>query len=196
MTPGGGDRRVVLATANPDKARELAAALPGFEVLPRPEELPDIEETEPDLEGNARLKAVTVARATRMAALADDTGLEVAALDGAPGVMSARWAGPGATYADNVAKLLSELGGTEDRRARFRTVLVLAYPDGTEVQAEGSVDGVIALAPRGGGGFGYDPVFVPTDGGGRTLAEMTLEEKQSLSHRGRAVRALAARLGA
>jgi XTP/dITP diphosphohydrolase len=196
VTPGGVARRVVLATANPDKARELAAALPGFEVLPRPEALPDIEETEPDLEGNARLKALTVARATGMAALADDTGLEVAALDGAPGVISARWAGPGATYADNVAKLLEELAGADDRRARFRTVLVLAYPDGSEVRAEGSVEGVIAEAPRGEEGFGYDPVFVPHGGRGRTLAEMTLEEKQAVSHRGRAVRALAALLGA
>lgn len=188
--------RLVLATANPDKARELAALLPGYDVRPRPEGLGEVEETESTLEGNARLKAAAVGAATGELAVADDTGLEVDALGGRPGVHAARYAGPGASYADNVAKLLAELEGVapERRTARFRTVAVALFPDGREVVAEGSVAGVIAGAARGGAGFGYDPVFVPEGGGGRTFAEMTASEKAGLSHRGRAVRALAARL--
>jgi XTP/dITP diphosphohydrolase len=186
--------RLVLATANPDKAVEIAALLPGFEVVPRPWELPDVEETEDTLEGNARLKAVAVAEATGEVALADDTGLEVLALGGRPGVRAARYAGPGATYADNVAKLLAELHDVADRRARFRTVALARFPDGREVVAEGAVEGSIAGRPRGINGFGYDPVFVPTDGDGRTFAEMTRAEKEAVSHRGRAFRALLANL--
>lgn len=190
--------RLVLATANPDKARELAALLDGFEVVPRPADLPDVEETADTLEGNARLKAAAVMEATGEPAVADDTGLEVDALDGRPGVWAARYAGPAATYADNVAKLLDELDGVpgERRRARFRTVAVALFPDGREVVAEGTVDGRIAEAPRGGAGFGYDPIFVPDGGDGRTFAEMTTEEKSGVSHRGRAMRALADRLRA
>ena len=183
--------RLVLATANPDKAAEIAAVLPDWELVPRPPEVPEVEETEPTLEGNARLKARALCTATGEPALADDTGLEVAALDGAPGVMSSRYAGAGATYADNVAKLLAAMDGVGDRRARFRTVALVAFPDGHEVLAEGVVDGVIAGAARGDGGFGYDPVFVPDGGGGRTFAEMSAAEKNAVSHRGRAVRALA-----
>jgi XTP/dITP diphosphohydrolase len=182
--------RLVLATANPDKAAEIAALLDGFDVLPRPPDVPDVEETADTLEGNARLKAVAVSSATGVAAVADDTGLEVAALGGRPGVWSARYAGEHVTYADNVAKLLRELDGVDDRRARFRTVALGRFPDGREVTAEGVVDGVIATAARGGQGFGYDPVFVPDDGGGRTFAEMSRAEKQALSHRGRAFTAL------
>ena len=118
----------------------------------------------------------------------------VAALDGRPGVYSSRFAGPDATYADNVAKLLRELDGVEDRRARFRTVALVRFPDGSEVAAEGTVDGHIAVDARGDEGFGYDPLFVPDGGDGRTFAEMTLAEKQAVSHRGRAFRALAERL--
>ncbi len=190
--------KLVLATANPDKARELAALLQGFEVVPRPAGLPDVDETEDTLEGNARLKAVAVMQATGEPAVADDTGLEVDALDGRPGVWAARYAGAGATYADNVNKLLGELDGVppERRRARFRTVAVALFPDGREVLAEGSVEGTIADAARGEGGFGYDPVFVPDGGDGRTFAEMTTAEKSAVSHRGRALRALAARLSA
>jgi len=190
--------RVVLATANPDKARELAALLQGFEVVPRPAGLADVEETEDTLEGNARLKAVAVQGATGEIAVADDTGLEVDALDGRPGVYAARYAGPAATYADNVAKLLDELRGVpaEGRTARFRTVAVAVFPDGGEVVAEGWVRGRIALSPAGAGGFGYDPVFVPDGADGRTFAEMTAEEKAGLSHRGRALRALTAQLQA
>ena len=186
--------RLVLATANPDKAVEIAALLEGFEVVPRPASVPEVDETEDTLEGNARLKARAVSRATDEVAVADDTGLEVAALGGRPGVWSARYAGPSATYADNVARLLAELDGMADRRARFRTAAVAAFPHGGEVVAEGWVDGEIARAPRGSNGFGYDPVFVPAGGDGRTFAEMTLGEKAAVSHRARAFTVLAAQL--
>jgi XTP/dITP diphosphohydrolase len=189
--------RLVLATANPDKARELAGLLEGFEVLPRPADLPDVEETEETLEGNASLKAAAVCQATGDLAVADDTGLEVDALGGRPGVYAARYAGPEATYADNVAKLLEELAGVPaaERTARFRTVAIARYPDGREIVAEGIVEGTIAEAPAGEDGFGYDPVFVPAGGDGRTFAEMTRAEKAAVSHRGRALLALAAELG-
>ncbi|HEX2038390.1 MAG TPA: RdgB/HAM1 family non-canonical purine NTP pyrophosphatase [Acidimicrobiales bacterium] len=186
--------RLVLASANPDKAREIAALLDGFDVLPRPADVPDVEETGSTLLENARLKARALVEATGEAAVADDTGLEVAALDGAPGVYSARYAGEGATCDDNVAKLLDALRGSTDRRARFRTVALALFPDGREVAAEGVVDGTIAEARRGEGGFGYDPVFVPDDGDGRTFAELSPDEKNAISHRGRAFRALAALL--
>jgi XTP/dITP diphosphohydrolase len=185
-----------LATANPDKGRELASLLSEFDVLPRPSGVPDVEETEDTLEGNARLKAAAVLAATGELSVADDTGLEVDALGGRPGVWAARYAGPGATYADNVAKLLGELEGTPAgaRTARFRTVAVALFPDGREIVAEGVVEGTIAEAPRGDGGFGYDAVFAPDGGDGRTFAEMTTEEKSAVSHRGRALRVLAAQL--
>ena len=198
--------RLVLASANPDKAREitalLAAAAGDVELLPRPPEVPDVVEDGATLRDNARLKARALAAATGEAAVADDTGLEVDALAGAPGVWTARYAGEGATYADNVAKLLSELervgASGADRRARFRTVALVAWPDGAELAAEGVVEGVIADAPRGSGGFGYDPVFVPLGPGtdGRTLAELSSEEKDAISHRGRAFRVLATHLAA
>jgi len=191
-------RRIVLATANPDKARELADALSGLdlELIPRPTSVPDVEETGVTLLANARLKAEALRDATGEDALADDTGLEVDSLGGAPGVWSARYAGEDATYADNVEKLVSEMAKAmrNARTARFRTVLVLAGADGSELTVDGVAEGVIADAPRGTEGFGYDPVFVPAGGGGRTFAEMTLAEKQRLSHRGRALRALAVRL--
>ena len=183
--------KLVLATANPDKAREIADALSGFDLLPRPGDVPDVDETADTLEGNARLKARALCKATGKAAVADDTGLEVETLDGRPGVYSSRFAGPDATYADNVAKLLADLSDSSNRRARFRTVALVAFPDGREVVADGVVDGTIATGPRGDDGFGYDPVFVPDDGDGRTFAEMTLAEKQAVSHRGRAFKALA-----
>ena len=190
--------KLVLATANPDKTRELAALLEGFEVVPRPAGVPDVDETEDTLEGNARLKAVAVMQATGQPAVADDTGLEVDALGGRPGVYAARYAGPGASYADNVAKLLEELAGVAApaRTARFRTVAVARFPDGREIVAEGWVRGTIAAAPAGHGGFGYDSVFVPAGGDGRTFAQMTQAEKAAVSHRGRALRALAAQLTA
>jgi XTP/dITP diphosphohydrolase len=186
--------RFVLASANPDKAAEIRAVLegPGIELVPRPPEVPEVEETGATLEDNARLKASALAAATGEAAVADDTGLLVDALGGAPGVRSSRYAGPGATYADNVARLLADLAGTPPgrRTARFETVAVARWPDGREVVARGSVDGRIAERPSGTGGFGYDPVFVPAEGDGRTFAQMTAAEKHAVSHRGRAFRAL------
>ena len=189
--------RLVLATANPDKAAEIADLLgPAIELVPRPADLGDVEETADTLVGNARLKAKAVAEAAGEPAVADDTGLEVDALDGRPGVYAARYAGESATYAENVAKLLTELDGVRPgaRRARFRTVALVRWPDGREVVAEGTVEGTITGAARGTNGFGYDPVFMPDGGEGRTYAEMALEEKQAVSHRGRAFRALASRL--
>ncbi|MDE3204777.1 MAG: RdgB/HAM1 family non-canonical purine NTP pyrophosphatase [Acidobacteriota bacterium] len=184
----------VLASANPDKASEIRDILgPGFDLLPRPADVGEVDETGETLEDNARLKARALVVATGRPAIADDTGLEVDALGGAPGVHSARYSGPGATYASNVAKLLEELAGRSDRRARFRTVALAAWPDGREVVAEGSVRGVITERALGSGGFGYDPVFAP-DGQPRTFAEMTAAEKNAWSHRGRAFRALAAQL--
>jgi XTP/dITP diphosphohydrolase len=191
--------RVVLATANPDKAAEVAEIVGSdVELVARPESVPEVAETGETLLDNARLKARALVSATGLPALADDTGLEVDALGGAPGVRSSRYAGAGATYADNVAKLLAEMAGLPEpaRTARFRTVVVLAFPDGREVVAEGVVAGHITTAPRGGGGFGYDPVFVPDeDPAGRTFAEMSAADKHALSHRGRALRALVAALG-
>ena len=191
--------RLVLATANPDKAAEVAAILKEelgdlIELVARPQSVGAVEETGETLEDNARLKAVAVVAATGEAAVADDTGLEVAALGGAPGAWSARFAGETASYADNVAKLLAVLDGETDRRARFRTVVVCRFPDGTEIVGEGVVEGEIKPAPRGKGGFGYDPVFAPEGGGGRTFAEMSPTEKHELSHRGLALRSFAARL--
>jgi non-canonical purine NTP pyrophosphatase (RdgB/HAM1 family) len=182
----------VLATANKDKAREIADILgPSVRLLRRPDWVDDVDETGDTLLDNARLKARAVAEATNRPAIADDTGLEVEDLGGQPGVRSARFAGEHATYADNVAKLMAKLAESPGRRlARFRTVAIAAWPDGREVVAEGVVDGVIATEPRGRDGFGYDPVFVPDEGDGRTFAEMSPDEKNILSHRGRAFRAL------
>ena len=190
-----------MASANPDKVTEIAAVLRGaleVELLPRPPEVPDVVEDGETLLDNARLKAQALVAATGLPAVADDTGLEVQALGGAPGVYSARYAGEDVTYADNVAKLLSELDALPDdggsRAARFRTVALVAFPDGTELWAEGVVDGTIARQAQGSAGFGYDPVFVPAEGGGATFADMTPEAKHAISHRGRAFRALAAAL--
>jgi XTP/dITP diphosphohydrolase len=185
---------VVVASKNPDKIAELEAVLAGFDppiTVVRDLEWPDVVETEPTLEGNAVLKAAAVVRATGHAAIADDTGLEVDALGGEPGVQTARYAGPDASYTDNVARLLEELAGVDHRSARFRTVIALADPDGTVVVVEGVLGGSIARQPRGEGGFGYDPVF---EVHGRTLAEIPIEEKNRISHRARALQALEASL--
>jgi XTP/dITP diphosphohydrolase len=189
--------RVVLATANRDKAIEIATVLAtvGVEVEPRPEDIGEVDESGETLEANALLKARAVASAAGCGAIADDTGLFVDALDGAPGVFSARYAGEDATYADNVTKLVGALELVEPpRTARFVTVAAFVAADGAELVASGTLDGQIATAPRGEGGFGYDAVFVPTDGDGRTLAELSADEKNSISHRGRAFRALAVEL--
>ena len=187
--------RLVAATANPAKLAEIAAILGDeVELLPRPPEVPDVVEDAPTLEGNARLKAEAICAATGLAAVADDTGLEVVALGGAPGVCSARYAGEGATDDDNVTRLLAEMADATDRRAAFRTVALVSGPDG-EVLAQGVCTGTIATERRGAGGFGYDPIFVPDEGDGRTFAEMEPAEKHAISHRGRAFRSLAAALG-
>ena len=192
--------RLVCASANPHKVAEIEAILgQAVELAPRPASVPDVVEDGMTLEDNARLKARAIAEATGEAAVADDTGLEVDALDGAPGVHSARFAGDGATYDDNVRKLLAELAAAgahtpEARVARFRTVALVRYPEGDEIVTAGVVQGIIVPEPRGDGGFGYDPVFVPTEGDGRTFAEMAAHEKHELSHRGRAFRALATEL--
>jgi XTP/dITP diphosphohydrolase len=183
--------RVVIATKNPDKLREvravLAEAVPGVEVVDGLD-WPDVEETGGTLVENALLKAEAVAAATGLAAIADDTGLEVDALDGAPGVHTARYAGPEAGYAENRRALLDAMDGVAERAARFRTVVVLATPEGGTAAVEGVLEGVITRAERGSGGFGYDPVF---EVDGRTLAEIPEDEKNRISHRGRALRALA-----
>jgi XTP/dITP diphosphohydrolase len=189
--------KFVIASANPDKAREIVAVLTdealSLELVARPPEVPDVDEVGETLEDNARIKAVALCAATALPAVADDTGLHVDALGGAPGVHTARYAGEDATYTDNVEKLLGELDALplEQRGARFATVAVARWPDGLEVAALGEVEGVITAAPRGDGGFGYDPVFVPLEGDGRTFAEMTDREKNALSHRARAFHTLA-----
>ena len=183
----------VSATGNPDKLREIVAILgDGIELLPRPEGLAEPEEDAATLEGNARIKAVCVVEASGLPAIADDTGLEVDALNGEPGVRSARFAGENAAYAQNVALLLERLQETPatSRTARFKTIALARWPDGREVIAEGIVEGSIATAPRGTNGFGYDPVFIPSDSKDRTLAEMTDKEKNAISARGRAFRQL------
>lgn len=187
-------QRLVVASKNPDKIAEIDEVLQPLAMageIVRGLDWPDVEETGDTLEDNALLKARAVATAVGLPALADDTGLEVEALDGRPGVSTARFAGPNATYANNVSLLLREMGGATDRRARFRTVVALVFPDGADIVAEGAVDGVITFEPRGEMGFGYDPVFEVE---GQTLAEMSLSEKNRLSHRARALRALAVAL--
>jgi len=191
--------RVVLASGNRKKLKELRevlASLP-FELL-SPEDLGgttfDVDETETTFEGNARLKAVAYARRFGVAALADDSGLEVDALGGAPGVYSARYAGEGAADRANLEKLLRTLEGEPRRDARFRCVLVLVDADGTSIaSASGACEGEILHAERGAGGFGYDPIFLPR-GQTLTMAELPSEEKNRLSHRGVAARELAERL--
>jgi len=187
----------VLATANPDKAAEIEAVLndSGAPVTLRTRDpsLPDVEETGVTLEENARLKAIDACERTGLPAIADDTGLEVDALGGAPGVRSARFAREHASYEDNVRELLDRLRDVPEslREARFATVAIARWPDGREIAALGTVEGVIATEPRGSNGFGYDPVFVPIEGDGRTFAEMEPAEKHACSHRGRAFRTLA-----
>jgi XTP/dITP diphosphohydrolase len=151
-----------------------------------------VEETGETLEANALLKARAVVEVTGLPVIADDTGLEVNVLDGAPGVKTARFAGAEATYADNVAKMMQVMDGVEDRSARFRTVVALVLPDGLEIVADGSVEGRITDSPRGERGFGYDPVF---EVDGITMAEMSLDEKNRLSHRARALRSLIETVG-
>ncbi|RKY59577.1 MAG: non-canonical purine NTP pyrophosphatase [Candidatus Latescibacterota bacterium] len=187
--------RLVLATRNEGKAKEIREALSGLEVdlltLSDFPEVPEVHEDGATFSENAKKKALTVAKFTGLPALADDSGLEVDALGGMPGVRSARFAGEGADDDANNRKLLELLKGLppERRTARFRCVLALAFPDGEVYTVEGTCEGLIAEEPAGEGGFGYDPLFlIPEEG--RTFAQMTREEKNSLSHRGRALRKL------
>lgn len=194
----GSRLRLVCASANPDKVAELKSILGDVvELLPRPAEVPDVVEDSGTLVGNARLKASAVAAASGLPSVADDTGLEVDALGGLPGVDTAFYAGEAASDHDNRSKLLAALaalGPETDRRARFRTIAMVRWPDGSELWTEGTCEGEIAAEERGAGGFGYDRVFVPADGDGRSFAEMTAAEKHALSHRGRAFAALLERL--
>ncbi len=214
----------VFATGNVDKARELMEQLAaatqdhfvaepiefedeiyGFIVTPADQHRPvaaplliarpDVAETGSTLEANARIKAQGMQIATGLVAIADDTGLHVDALGGAPGVYSARFAGPGASSADNVKKLLHDLAlasavEAPTRTARFVTAIHIAAPDGDHTTVFGAVEGLIAAAPCGDGTFGYDPIFIPNEGDGRTFGEMQSAEKHALSHRGRAFRSL------
>lgn len=185
---------VVVATKNPDKIPEieamLGAVLPDL-VIVRGLDWPEVEETGSTLEENALLKARTAAKATGYPAIGDDTGLEVDALDGAPGVHTARFAGPAASYAENRAALLRALAGVDDRSARFRTAAAFVTPGGDEIVVTGELAGRIAREERGDGGFGYDSLF---EVDGETLAEMGVGAKNLISHRARALTALAAAL--
>ncbi|AKJ65390.1 XTP/dITP diphosphatase [Kiritimatiella glycovorans] len=182
--------KLVLATRNPHKREEIEAIFdgPGLDIvaLDAFPDAPEVEEDRDTFEGNAIKKAVEIARWTGLRALADDSGLEVDALGGAPGVWSARYAGPEADYEANNRKLLAALAGAGDRTARFRTVMALADPDGTVRTVEGSCEGAITEEPRGMRGFGYDPLFV-LRGDTRTFAELDAAEKNRVSHRARAL---------
>ncbi len=188
----------VVSTQNRDKLREIRAALSDLPVtlvdLSQFPRIGAVEETGTSLQENALLKAETIHRFTGLPAIADDTGLEVDALDGAPGVYSARFAGQDATYAGNQQRLLEALKGVpaDARTARFRTVAVLV-DSGERIVAEGEIGGRIAASPRGANGFGYDPIFIP-EGSDLTFGQMTSEAKQEISHRTQAFAALSARL--
>ena len=189
--------KLVAATRNRGKLVELRELLPGVEIVAADDlGAPDVVEDADTFAGNAAKKAREVSAGTGLPALADDSGLEVDALGGAPGVRSARYAGEDASDRENLAKLLRQLDGVPDERrgARFACVAVARFPDGREVAAFGSVEGRIVGEPRGREGFGYDPVFVPDEGDGRTFAEMGPADKNDLSHRARAMRAIKPRL--
>jgi XTP/dITP diphosphohydrolase len=181
----------IIATHNAKKIKELKRILEplGFDAVIR-EDLPEVEETGTTFAENALLKAESACKVTGMPAIADDSGLVVDALGGAPSVYSARYAGEGATDKQRYEKLLSELQEvpTEKRTARFVSAVCCVFPDGNIITAEGACEGMIAFAPKGEGGFGYDPVFLV---GERSYAQMTAEEKDSISHRGRALAKMA-----
>ena len=181
--------RLVVASHNPGKLREIAALLAPYgvdAVSAGRLGLPEPEETEASFAGNARLKAEAAARATSLPALADDSGFSAAGLGGAPGVLSARWAGPGKDFTAAMRRVWDELGGDEDRRAWFTCALCLAWPGGERATFIGRVEGAIAWPPRGARGFGYDPMFVPV-GEAETYGEMDPARKEETSHRARAM---------
>lgn len=189
--------RLVVATHNPGKAREIAEILDGqFELVAAGElGLPEPEETETTFVGNALLKARAAADASGLVAIADDSGVSVAALDGAPGIFSARWAGPEKDFAMAMRKVEERLeeAGSDDRSAWFTSALAVAWPNGPAVVVEGRVDGVLTFPPRGDKGFGYDPIFVPEDQS-QTFGEMDPAAKDAMSHRARAFAKLKAAL--
>jgi XTP/dITP diphosphohydrolase len=179
--------RLLLATGNAHKVAEVQAILgPGYQVEARD---PDVEETGATFEDNALLKARALVEVAGEVAVADDSGIEIDALDGGPGVRSARWTDEG----DWIPRVLRELDGVapEGRGCRYVCAAAVVWPDGREAVVRGTVDGVVPPEPRGTGGFGYDPIMQPSEGDGRTFAEMSAAEKHALSHRGRAFRALA-----
>ncbi len=185
------EQKLVLASHNAGKRREFEKllALPGISLLDAAAlSLPEPAETGTSFSENARIKARAACRAARLPALADDSGLCVAALDGAPGIHSARWAGPEKNFAGAMEKIRRLLAGKNrmPARAAFVAALCLAFPDDKMIAVEGRVEGSLVFPPRGANGFGYDPLFVP-DGHGRTFGEMTAEEKAALSHRARAL---------
>ena len=182
---------ILLATKNEHKAEELSKLIRKYaEIQTLPEGFPDIEETGSTLEENARIKAQAVYKAFKLPTVADDTGLEVSALGGAPGIYAARYAGNGVSYEDNYRKLLKELKDNSDRSASFITSLCYIDEEGSEHFFRGEIKGIIAFEPRGKNGFGYDPVFIPVDGDGSTFAEMSISDKNTLSHRARAIQQL------
>lgn len=177
--------KLVLATHNPGKVVEIAALLEpfGVEVVSAGElGLPEPEETEATFEGNARLKAHAAARAANLPALSDDSGLAVSGLDGAPGIYSARWAGPGKDFSVAMARVETELGDNPDRSAHFVCALTLAWPDGHDETFVGNVHGALTFPPRGERGFGYDPIFI-AEGHAQTFGEMDPAQKHAMSHR-------------
>jgi XTP/dITP diphosphohydrolase len=189
---------LLLATRNEHKLRELREALPGIELDPLPPEIELPPEEGEAFAANALGKARAAHAATGRAAVADDSGIEAYALGDRPGVRSARYAGEGASDEQNLTKLLEEVGGQEDRRVAYVCVIALVEEDGSESLFEGRCEGTLASEPRGSGGFGYDPAFIPVDTGPddeRTMAELAPAEKHSISHRGRAARKLASHLG-
>lgn len=194
MTRRFDGERLVIASHNPGKVREIADLLAPFGisvVSAGTLGLPEPDETEPTFVGNARIKAQAAARGAGLPALADDSGLEVRALGGRPGVHSARWAGPRKDFAAAMRRIEEELGTRADRRANFVCVLALAWPDGHCETFEGRVDGTLVWPPRGDKGFGYDPIFVP-EGGALTFGEMDPAAKHAISHRADAMRKLVA----
>jgi XTP/dITP diphosphohydrolase len=189
---------LLLATRNDHKLRELREALPGIEIDPLPEEVELPPETGETFAENALGKARAAHTATGRIAIADDSGIEAYGLGGRPGVRSARYAGEDATDEENLAKLLREVGAGDDRRVAYVCAIALVGEDDSESLFEGRCEGVLASEPRGTGGFGYDPAFVPDDTGPddeRTMAELSPREKHAISHRGRAARKLASHLG-
>lgn len=188
---------IAIASRNPGKIREIKQICADWPVRwvvagEDPREWPEVEETGQTYLDNALLKAREVARVLGTACVADDSGIEVDALGGGPGPRSARFAGDRATDEENLSLLIESVRGEEVRSARYVCVAAAAWPDGREVHAEAKCEGTLITQRRGTGGFGYDPIFVPRDGGGRTMAELSPQQKDSISHRGRAFRALRA----